>query len=119
MRKSNTWNTDAHWIYPGDTLLVEGEASNKIAEATGTPALSSGSTTPSTSNTPLPTVSVNSAASAPVALGAEADLYCWGYLGAPNEPMPNEIASFADTEILYQQGVLEQSMSVRDGDIVF
>src|SRR5438067_993625 len=25
--EANTWITDAHWIYPGDTLLVEGEAS--------------------------------------------------------------------------------------------
>lgn len=119
--ESNTWITDAHWIYPGDTLLVEGEASNKSAETTtGTTTLSSSTgTEQSTSNTPLPTVSVNTAGAAPAALGAEADLYCWGYLGASNEPMPNEIASFEDTEMLYQQGVLEQSMSVRDGDIVF
>ena len=25
--ESNTWITDAHWIYPGDVLLVEGEGS--------------------------------------------------------------------------------------------
>lgn len=119
--ESNTWITDAHWIYPGDTLLVEGEASNKTAEATTTgPALgSSASAQPNTTNTPLPTVSLNTAAAAPAALGAEADLYCWGYLGAPNEPMPNEIEGFEDVEMLYQQGVVDQSMSVRDGDVVF
>ncbi len=119
--ESNTWITDAHWIYPGDTLLVEGEASNKTAETTTSgPALtSSASAQPSTNNTPLPTVSLNTAAAAPTALGAEADLYCWGYLGSPNEPMPNEIEGFEDTEMLYQQGVVDQSMSVRDGDVVF
>lgn len=119
--ESNTWITDAHWIYPGDTLLVEGEASNKTAEATTSgPALSSSaSAQPNTTNTPLPTVSLNTAAAAPAALGAEADLYCWGYLGAPNEPMPNEIEGFEDVEMLYQSGVVDQSMSVRDGDVVF
>ncbi|HEX7190145.1 MAG TPA: LysM peptidoglycan-binding domain-containing protein [Thermoanaerobaculia bacterium] len=119
--ESNTWVTDAHWIYPGDTLLVEGEASNKTAETTTTTSVSGDTTAmqPNTSNTPLPTVSVNTAAAAPAALGAEADLYCWGYLGASNEPMPNEVESFEDTEMLYQQGVVEQSMSVRDGDVVF
>ncbi len=118
--ESNTWITDAHWIYPGDTLLVEGEASNKTAETTTGTTLTNTSAQPSTNNnTPLPTVSLNSAAAAPAALGSEADLYCWGYLGAPNEPMPNEIAGFEDVEMLYQQGVLEQVMSVRDGDVVF
>lgn len=118
--ESNTWITDAHWIYPGDTLLVEGEASNKTAEATTTgPALTSSATAQPNTNTPLPTVNLNTAAAAPTALGAEADLYCWGYLGAPNEPMPNEIEGFEDVEMLYQQGVVDQSMSVRDGDVVF
>lgn len=117
--ESNTWITDAHWIYPGDTLLVEGEASNKTAETTTGTTVTNTSAQPSTNNTPLPTVSLNTAAAAPTALGSEADLYCWGYLGASNEPMPNEIAGFEDVEMLYQEGVLEQVMSVRDGDVVF
>ena len=118
--ESNTWITDAHWIYPGDTLLVEGEASNKTAETTTGTTLAGGNTgTQSNTNTPLPTVSLNTAAAAPTALGAEADLYCWGYLGAASEPMPNEIQGFEDTEMLYQQGVVDQAMSVRDGDVVF
>src|SRR5437764_13558183 len=82
--ESNTWITDAHWIYPGDTLLVEGDASNKSAERTaGTPALSSstGTEQSSTNNTPLPNVSVSTDADAPAALSDEADMYCWGYNG--------------------------------------
>ena len=30
--ESNTWITDAHWVYPGDVLLIEGEGV-KAAEA--------------------------------------------------------------------------------------
>jgi hypothetical protein len=116
--ESNTWITDAHWIYPGDTLLVEGEASSKTAVTQSSTTVST-TTDQSNSNKPLPTVNVATSTAPPTALGAEADLYCWGYLGATNEPMPNEIESFEDTEMLYQQGVVEQSMSVRDGDIVF
>ena len=31
--ESNTWVTDAHWIYPGDVLLVEGEGGATAAAA--------------------------------------------------------------------------------------
>src|SRR5438105_3953467 len=33
--ESNTWITDAHWIYPGDVLLIEGEAANQVQPGTG------------------------------------------------------------------------------------
>src|SRR6184192_3819281 len=34
--EANTWITDAHWIYPGDVLLVEGEITQQAATETGT-----------------------------------------------------------------------------------
>src|SRR5437763_9973733 len=34
--ESNTWITDAHWIYPGDVLLVEGEITQQATTETGT-----------------------------------------------------------------------------------
>src|SRR5437764_7670162 len=36
--ETNTWITDAHWIYPGDTLLVEGETTASATVPTTTSA---------------------------------------------------------------------------------
>src|SRR5713226_5643341 len=46
--EANTWITDAHWIYPGDVLLVQGEIAQQAQEtgAAGTGA-AVGTTTPS------------------------------------------------------------------------
>lgn len=120
--EANTWVTDAHWIYPGDVLLVEGEASaNANMSTTPTPSAGTASasgTAENQSQTALPTVTVAPAAN-PIPLATEADLYCYGYIGDPREPMPNRITSFEDVEMTYHPLVLEQTDAVSNSDLVF
>jgi hypothetical protein len=59
------------------------------------------------------------AASAPIPVATESDLYCYGYIGDPNEPMPNSISSFEDVEITYHPNVLTQTDAVATGDLVY
>src|SRR5437773_1336684 len=113
--ESNTWITDAHWIYPGDVLLLEGEAAQAAAQQaaaaqTGTAttavgmtpaATTPGGTAPATPGTaavparaPIAGMMVTAAdavgaTTSPVALGTDADVYCYGYIGDPNEQMQN------------------------------
>jgi hypothetical protein len=56
--------------------------------------------------------------SAPVALGTEADVYCYGYIGDPKEPMPNRVAAFEDYEVLYDRGEISQDLGASTGNLV-
>jgi hypothetical protein len=137
--ESNTWITDAHWIYPGDVLLVEGEGV-KAAEATtaGTSSQTAQATTGTAqTQTPQPSQqqgldtigglsnqvitkadAVGGTAS-PVALGTEHELYCYGYIGDPGEQMPNRVMGFEDYEAMYESGDITQDLGGSEGDLVF
>ena len=91
--EKNQYVLDAHWIYPGDPLVLGLTVApvDNLAEggAAGAPGDGSGDT-PSIAPPPG-ALTAAEAAGAPVPLGAESDIYCQGYIGDLEE----EAASFS------------------------
>jgi hypothetical protein len=132
--ESNTWITDAHWIYPGDVLLVEGEGTTQTGDATTRGTDETTATTAAAGTTgkepPLEadrtangmTIARVAQESRPVPLGSESDIYCYGYIGSPNEvdTLPNYVQSLEDVEVMYlPRATIEAPAKVAEGDLVF
>ncbi len=134
--ETNTWVTDAHWIYPGDVLLLQGEGANATVSTQTTTASSSSTTASGTGKSATGTGTTTGTAegqgtgigaitaaevhreNTPVPLGAEADVYCYGYIGDPSEPMPNSIRGWEDAETRTSPGQGEQP-SGSFGDLIY
>jgi hypothetical protein len=82
--EKNQYILDAHWIYPGDPLvmglevapvdtLTDNGGTDDGGEGTGEPEVTGDVLTP------------EQAAGAPIPLGAESDIYCTGYIGDLDE----------------------------------
>ena len=127
--ESNTWITDAHWIYPGDVLLVEGEVGaastaegeGALSTVTPRPGMEGGAFADAQTQSTAGTATVaQMAPSNPIALATESDIYCYGYIGDPNEPMPNSITSFEDVEVKYvPRATYDQVGDASPGDLIF
>ena len=87
--EKNKYILDAHWIYPGDPLLLGPDvatATGPLADASGTTPGATGTGTgdaaPGGETDTLPGVlSAAQAVLSPVPLGYESDVYCDGYVG--------------------------------------
>lgn len=100
--EKNKYILDAHWIYPGDPLILglNVAPAQTLSQTGGTGGAGQTGTPGETKETPAPPAGVETAEAAtgsPVPLGAETDIYCQGFVGDLQEEFPYAvIASESD-----------------------
>lgn len=87
--EQNRYILDAHWIYPGDPLLIDVEvtSADEYTESVADVAVP-GAGPPAADDPYRGVLTADAAAGAPLPLGAEADVYCSGFISTPEEDLP-------------------------------
>jgi LysM repeat protein len=91
--EKNQYVLDAHWIYPGDPLVVGVEVAPAEQAAAVTPAgdatVGAGASTQEESATRVPRASsLEARLNTPEPLGSERDIYCTGFIAEVDEELP-------------------------------
>ncbi|HSG40887.1 MAG TPA: LysM domain-containing protein, partial [Thermoanaerobaculia bacterium] len=90
----NQYILDAHWIYPGDPLVLGIQVApvDTLSQGPGGPGGGPGDPGSDPGAAPPEgALSADAATGAPIPLGAESDIYCQGYIGELEEQFPFEI----------------------------
>ncbi len=128
--EQNQYIADAHWIYPGDPLVIgmELEAVDDLAELTDT---AEGAAVMEDEDDGGGILSAADASGSPVPLGGESDIYCSGYIADPDREFPFsiigseyenlvpqlEVGDFSGPETIYGTQTLRYGLMT--GDIIY
>lgn len=120
----NQYILDAHWIYPGDPLIVGVEVTpiEELSEV-------SGEGEEAVADSADEGLALDRSASPPVPLGSEDDIYCSGFIGRPDEPFPysvigsehsysNEVQTTSGSRLAYGS-TSSFFLNLSTGDIVY